>query len=466
MSFFIFLYLYLQIIEISTKPLSFPFTTRRMNDNNVMKTLINNDIYTYLYVGQNKQQMEMNIKSQKSSTFLLSTSCPENTKAKKFDENKSNSYNIQFIRKQYYMYEFKEATLSGDNFLIKQDDKDIEIKNFTFMLANTMWDGYQEYMGGMIGLKLQSKEDDQLNLPEKSNFINQLKANDLIQSYVFLLDYLSDDDGILYVGEYFETFKEGYSENDYISTKAGYEHFQLKNWEINIEKICAGNDVVQNKTYMQLFYELGIVAAPVSYQVYINITFFKDYLKNGICQELLNMEDIASFKKYYYIVCDKNNFDKSSFPKMKFYNREMNMNFTLTSEDLFYEHQNKVYFLIVFPVYGLTVEYWLMGKPLIKKYKLFLDKDKKEIGLYLNHSEMKDERDPEPEPEEKGSYTGYIIVIVILSIVLVVSVAAILYYFLVVKKSRKVRVYELEENVDYIAQKDKKEEEDNKFAIN
>ena len=56
---------------------------------------------------------------------------------------------------------------------------------------------------------------------------------------------------------------------------------------------------------------------------------------------------------------------------------EMNMNFTLSHKDLFYEHENKIYFLIVFPIYGTDIEYWLLGKPFIKKYNLFWIRIKK-----------------------------------------------------------------------------------------
>ena len=65
------------------------------------------------------------------------------------------------------------------------------------------------------------------------------------------------------------------------------------------------------------------------------------------------------------------------------------MSFILSHEDLFYEYEDKIYCLIVFPIYGIDVEYWYIGKPFIKKYKLFLDEDKKTIGLYFKSEEKK-----------------------------------------------------------------------------
>ena len=285
----IFPYLFFIFKVILSEPLIFNFTTRKKKGDNFMETLINNDIYTSFLVGSNKQLIEMNIKSQQSSTFLLSESCPQNTKAKKFKENESSSYTVKLPKDRYYMHEFKEATYSSDNIILLQNNnKQIEVDNYNFMLANTLWDDYQEYMGGMIGLKFQNKIEDKLDEPERTNFIEQLKEKNKINSYVFVLDYKDEYNGIFYVGEYFHNFNKNYSSNDFITTKAGNEKFKLKNWDLNIEKVISGNTIEQNKTYLQLFYELGIIAAPQTYRAYINNTFFKSYYKDGICREILN----------------------------------------------------------------------------------------------------------------------------------------------------------------------------------
>ena len=154
--------------------------------------------------------------------------------------------------------------------------------------------------------------------------------------------------------------------------------------------------------------------------------------------------------------------DEGDISGISFYNVEMNMNFTLSHKDLFYEHENKIYFLIVFPIYGTDIEYWLLGKPFIKKYNLFLDKDKKIIGLYLNYTESKEKEETERQKEivQKEHPIKYIVIIIILSLVLIIAIASLLYYFLVYKKSRRIRANELDDETDYIAQEDKKEGKD------
>ena len=144
------------IINIISEPLILQFSTRFSNGDNVMKSLINNYIYTNFTVGSNKQLMEMNIRTQKGSTFLVSDSCSGNTKARKFYHNQSDSYNEILQKQKYYMYEY-EGALSTDDFIISQNNNaKIEIKDYKFMLVNSIWGCYQDLVGGMIGLKLQT----------------------------------------------------------------------------------------------------------------------------------------------------------------------------------------------------------------------------------------------------------------------------------------------------------------------
>ena len=115
-----------------------------MNKDNVMQMLINNNIFTQISFGSNNQIIEMDIKLQKDSTFILSNSCPENEFAHKFNEKQSESYEILTETKNYYMYDFKEAAYSKNNImLLLTNNKNILINNFKFMLANSLWNNNQ-----------------------------------------------------------------------------------------------------------------------------------------------------------------------------------------------------------------------------------------------------------------------------------------------------------------------------------
>ena len=253
---------------------------------------------------------------------------------------------------------------------------------------------------------------------------------------------------IIKINNYFHQFNNSYSENDFITTKAGNEKFKIKQWEINIDKIIRNKyDIIFNKTYLQIHYEMGIIASPDYYHNYIKNNYFKEYLEKGICKENLNLEDIAIFKKYNYIVCNKSEIKIELFPKLEFYNIEMNFNFTLNYKNLFYEFENKVYFLIVFPVYPITVEYWYIGKPFIYKYKLFLDKDKKVIGLYKNYTKEDNEDNNKKIIIVQNKLNIIYIIIIILLIIILINVT--IYFILKISKNRKKRANELDETYDY-----------------
>ena len=177
---FFLIYFIIKILNISCEPLVLNFKTRIIQGNNVMESLINNDIYTTILIGEKKQKIEMNIKSQQGSTFVVSDSCTQNPKATKFKEKESRTYKEYIPSKQIFMYEFREASFASDDFIFfRNNNKEILVKNYTFMNAQSLWKDYQENMGGLIGLKLQEKTLDPPKPPELTNFIDQLKEKNI-----------------------------------------------------------------------------------------------------------------------------------------------------------------------------------------------------------------------------------------------------------------------------------------------
>jgi hypothetical protein len=438
--------------EIYSEPLKLKFKTRfnkeNMNQGNVMEMLINNDIIIPISFGSNEQIIEMNVKLQKDSTFILSNKCRENTLAKKFYKETSKSYEELIEENKYFMYEFNVGVISKDKIVFFDDNKkNITINDFIFVLANQLWSDAQADMSGMLGLILSNKDDK----PKITDFVTQLKQNKIIDSYTFMLEYTNEYDGILYLGDYFNGSSNAI--DDLKTTLVSRSKSKVKQWEITTDKIFSGNTVVQNDTYIQFHYEMGILAAPEIYRDYIKANFFKNYLDKGICKLIFNLEEISIFNKYDYIACNKNEFKSETFPEIKFYSQDLNFNFTLNYKDLFYEFGNKVYFLAVFPRYPVDVKYWYIGKPFFLKYKLFMNKDKKTIGLYKNYNKNKKEVIV-VEIEANKNKILYILIIIFLVCVLI----GILYYFLKVRVSRKLRANELEDRFSYNPIKENKKE--------
>ena len=263
MSIFVFLCYLLGIIL--SEPLILEFSTRNpIDSNDVIKSLITNYIYTNFIVGSNRQQMEMNIRTKKSSTFLVSESCSDNPLASKFSESQSESYIVKSYQKKDYKLEYTAAPSTDDFIIFQKNNKQIEIKDYEFMLVTQLEDIYQEDLGGMIGLQFQQKENTgDIVVPETTDFIYQLKENNKINSKVFALVYEDDFNGKLYIGDYFHEFNETYNESELITTRAGYEKYRDNSWEINVDQVLSGDTIIYDtKTYLSIIYEYGILGVP------------------------------------------------------------------------------------------------------------------------------------------------------------------------------------------------------------
>ena len=461
-NYFIFYLFIVNIIIITQEkslPLILPFSTRfnkeNMNKSNVIQMFINNNIIVNIEVGSNGQKIEMNIKNQKHSSFILSKSSHYHKKAMKFDENSTDTYKKLNNETKYYMYEFEYGIYSEDTFILPLENKiNLRVERFPFILAKTMWYDYQNYMGGCFGLSFISKTDD----PTKTELIGQLHEKSLIKSTVFMLDYKDNFNGVFVMGNYLHEYNESYKKSECLFMKAQRSSWKYPEWIINIDKVENKKEeaIIQKNTYIYLYYELGVLCAPKNYYIYINSTFFHKYKEEGICTEKNDKDPVASFNKYYYIECNKKGFNKESFPDLEFYNSETNYTFSFNYKDLFYEFEDKIYFLVIFPFLQTYTEYWYVGKPFFMKYKLFLDRDKKTIGFYPDNGKQ----------PEKPSNNAKIIILVVVIVLLVVILAGVLYYFLWVKKSRKQRANELDDDVDYIPHEDQTNNQNENEGVN
>ena len=126
---------FLIVYEILAEPLIIPFKTRindeMMNKDNIIQFLVNNDIITNISFGSQKETLEISIKLQNDSTFVISDSCPQNNKAKKFNEAQSDTYEVLVNKTRYFTYAFEYATLSIDNIILHlNNSNDVRINNF------------------------------------------------------------------------------------------------------------------------------------------------------------------------------------------------------------------------------------------------------------------------------------------------------------------------------------------------
>jgi len=79
---------------------------------------------------------------------------------------------------------------------------------------------------------------------------------------------------------------------------------------------------------------------------------------------------------YFHYYCKKDT-NITLFPPIDFINNDLNLNITLTKDDLFIDDGEKLLFLIIF---GHPQP--ILGFPIFKKYQFIFNQDTNTIGLY------------------------------------------------------------------------------------
>ena len=201
-------------------------------------------------------------------------------------------------------------------------------------------------------------------------------------------------------------------------------------------------------------FEIGLIKCPFGQYILTKQNFFWDYMNDNICKE------IVLWGGYYGIICDKKKINTKKlykdFTTLYFYNVNFNYTFTLTSDDLFIEKDDTIYFALISKNDVLNI--WRFGHIFLKKYYLTLDLDKKSIGFYITDREREKESgkvDPNKEKSDDKNKTlssGYIILFVGIALLIVEIISAVI----CIKKcnciNRKKRANELmDDNYDYTA---------------
>ena len=134
----------------------------------------------------------------------------------------------------------------------------------------------------------------------------------------------------------------------------------------------------------QIEFNKGLISAPIDVAKNLEESFFNKYLGKNICfkKELAN-------EWFYY--CKKNKkFNIKEFRSIYLKSTDLEIIFELDYEDLFYEKNNKLYFLICFETDKPEdnkfneISEWIFGKPFMKKYQFSFDVENRIIRFYEN----------------------------------------------------------------------------------
>ena len=392
--------------------LTFPFKKKNEIEAS-SKYLIYNDLIVNLFIGSPEQEIKSIIQMNKRELFIPNILVNGN-----YNENKSNSYfNLQFNwfldynGKQYNAKKSKEKIILSCK--LCENDKMIK-NNFSFYLVNEQKEN-ESLNFGLIGLQSVEKKDE-------FNFWNQINEKKII-SYNFIKENIGEVNLGIYPHEINKKL-------DKETIKTIKTSFALYDFMIEFSNISYGNKSDFEKRVVFPNNIKGIIASK-NYQEYINQTFFNDLFKTKKCfSEILN-DTQEYYNKLMIYYCDKD-IDIKNFESIKFYSKEANFTFILDYKDLFQLYNNKFVFLSFF---HSSYSIWKLGEIFQKKYKMYLDIDNKVFGFYINYI--------------NNNYVN-LYVVVIFVLITIIFLLSFFLYFTIVKKPRKIRANELDDNYEYI----------------
>ena len=428
--YFIFFKLFLKIIS-SNNGIKIPFT-KLISKN--LDSLFNIDIVTNVSIGNPPQSAQLSFSFYSESNLIKGSLFNS-----QYNENKSiTSKKLNISGNSFYYYTYYKTEYINDEFTfeINNDDNknsNIKINDFLFQLINTTSIG-DLIKSGIIGLNIY------ISGKRNDNFIEQLYKNKIINNKIFFIEYIDDNSGYIYLGEYPHIWDaDNYDEKNFIRTK---EQF-FGRWLLNLDKIKVNNiqSYIVDKVNAKLDFNIKGIIGDIYFKYSLDDNFFTQYLKNKTCFEESYSLDTKT--NITIIKCDKS-INLKIFPKISFYQNDLNYSFEFGAEELFIKDKDNNYiFLISF--YKTHTGSWILGEIFLKKYKLIMECEYRKIGIY------KQKKDKDKSPLDITKYIIISFFIILIIIIIVLSYLLIKSY----KDKRKIRANELKDNYEYTSEENK-----------
>ena len=445
-------------VNLCTCYLIFPFKTRLSQipdtDKNLtalFRSLVDNHIFIELNIGSPLQTIEMFLRSS-SIDFYISeknksdarTSCPEpyiydvgSDLSKFFDKNNSTSLEITNEGINSYTTGELIGNVSYDIIHFVNNKKEKIEQKMKFILYQST----EGYMPGVIGLESILEQEE-----KKYNFVDQLKLNDIINSYFWMINYTSDYEGNFIIGEQPHILDPNYFDKDELSFTYPFLYDDFYDWGLSFSEINF-NDVNFRQFHDTSFnYELNYIKGNIDLEDQLDI-YFKESILNQTCFK----KDISyPYRPNIFYYCKKDLYKDNVkyFPPLRFYQYELNYTFELTYKDLFYEKDDKIILLIFFDE---TKFDWRLGKPFLRKYSFLMNQDTKIIGFYKNKKKAENNNENDNDNTIKIQIILFILLVICVFVLLIISGIFIGVYLF--KKKRRSK-YIIDEDFDYTAKND------------
>ena len=416
--------------------IAFPFKISESQDKSFE---IRNDLHSETYLGDSKQLTDLFYYTEEHLYFIDQESCKgKNFFIKNFSEYDKSHYSIDLYEGEK-AYEIKETIYLYKDLNLSIIEK---IDDFPFLIKESTLKYYDK---GCVLLGILYRTDNQTR---KINFLEKLKERELINNYVWTFKYTNENEGFFIIGEEPHKYDpDNYNESNYLITKPIVGK-HIYGWLFTLEKVYIGESLFPKSINGRISFSNNYILSDELYNQTIYKQYFKEYSDKKICF----YKSVSFGHSYYYCEKDKFTFqDMKKFPTLKMLNLQLEMNFTFTGEELFYEGKDYYYFKINFMKDSQGG--WILGQLFLRKYQLAFDNDGKTIGYYNNF------RIPnKDEEEEKGernlidsNYKIYLYILIPLTVIVLAAIIFVLTKLECCNKKRKKKVNELidEDNEDY-----------------
>ena len=406
--------------------LKIPFKTLNSDKIPRINKMKNNNIYINISFGFPNQNQNKILISQEKDPFYIYINHSyffENSITSKNISNEDFELTDNLCKKGTFMTDI--INLKGNNY-----------ENISFVLCTKYHEIESLYFDGRLGLSLEYDDKNDINL------IRQLKSKNIINNYCFSFVYENDNEGFLLIGEFphnlnlnenkLSTFKE-----EYLNWIPAVKNENKNKWSITFDKISYSNsELFQIQRNCILSIENRFITAPNQYFDLVKDIFGK------------KCKHYQSNNNFHYLLCDKD-IDKEFIPQIFFFNKQLNLTFNLDYNDLFYEEENSLIFLVT-TYHDYDQSFWILGKPFFKKYLLLFNMDSKMVGFYKKEIS----ENFETNKKNVNSFNTSIFINILLFIIIII-LSFSLYHCYVNK--RRIRANELEDKFNYIAKNDEKE---------
>ena len=429
---------------IKSSEIIIPFTSslseipKNLTPIQFMFSLRSNELYTNVKVGTPPQNLDLIINFEYYHLFLIKDSPSDNISHKRYYSNDSSTF-TNLSKQEYftsYNIGFYKAINSSDLFTINEN---ITNCNFTFLHVTDSETQIKIKSPGVIGLNVVSNADP---FHLEQGLVYQLKAQNFTNNYLYTLIYNNNDDfkgKIIFEKNIYEEYPLDNCSSCYCYTTPEYSFY----WGANYIKSSYNNEPLVIKNLL-LKPELGVVLFNKNIEIKLKVEFLNDKIEEGKCYE--------GYSLYTFYYCDID--VKIDIGVFEFKKITSNFYFSLNSDDLTMQYNNKTFLLMGFSQSILYDEVHL-GYPFFRKYDVIFDQNKRTFSFYnFKIGKKNKDIDHDDTPEEKKSNENNpktsencsiikIIVIVLLTIIFIALFLLVAFYiFRNIKRKEKSELLE------------------------